>query len=302
MTIIQLQYIIEIEKHGSFNKAAQSLFISQPTLSSAIKEIEKELDCKIFIRHSKGVHVTPKGLAIINQAHKVIAEYNQLKFVNSLNEEYLDVIKISSQHYAFISEALNKYLQKYPQKKFQYIIKECKSYETINDICTLQTDIGFIMINHNNRKIFQEIFIQNNIEVHHLFSPKAHAFLHKTHPLANQAQVTLKQLQEFQTIIFEQDGSSTLTEEFIIQKELDRVIYVSDRGTLQTLICNSNAYNIGTGYLSQEMKTIGIVAKPIVDTILESQLCWIHLKERFLSQQELKFIEIVKEIKFFKQN
>ena len=78
MTIQQLKYIITISENGSLNKAAEVLFITQPSLTSAVRELEKELGITLFNRGGKGVTLTNDGTEFLQYARQVVAQYDRL--------------------------------------------------------------------------------------------------------------------------------------------------------------------------------------------------------------------------------
>lgn len=294
ITILQLMYVCEVEKQGSFSAAATSLYISQPTLSFAIKELETCLGYQLFTRTQKGSIPTNHGTVFITKAKKVLNHYYEL---NSSYLESLPIqsynLKISSQHYAFLSEAINIYIKRNHLQDYSFTLKECKSFEVINDVFEKKCDIGFIMMNDNNSDILSTIFKQKSILFTPLFKFNVHAFIQKNHPLAKNKVIALEELYEYPTVIFEQEGNSLLSEEMILQKVLNKVIYVSDRATLMTIIANTDAYNIGTGYLSYEMKKIGMIAIPLSNVKTPLHLGLIHLKDEHIPKQTQSLLSII---------
>lgn len=297
ITILQLMYVCEIEKRGSLSAAATSLYITQPTLSSAIKELESNLGYKIFTRDQKGSIPTTHGAMFIAQAKTVLKHYSALK------TSYLEIfptrsttLKISSQHYAFLSEAINIYIKRHQCLEYNFVVKECKTFEVINDVFERKCDIGFVMMNDNNSSVLAAIFEQKAIQFKPLFNFKPHAFVNTNHPLTKYTSIALEDLYEYPTVVFEQEGNSLLSEELILQTALNKVIYVSDRATLMTLIANTDAYNIGTGYLSCEMKKIGMKAIPINNQLLPLQLGLIYLEEQQITQQAQILVRIIKRL------
>ena len=298
MTLQQLIYVIEIDKYGSFNAAANNLFISQPTISVAIKELEDEIGYKIFLRTNKGTELTSNGIEFIHYAKNVLIEYEKLcdtftqkKVTNKLK------FRVSSQHYAFLSEAFVKFLEQYNYDSYNFVIKETKSLEAIEDVFQRKSDFAIILINDYNRTVLEDVFLKKGIDFHILANPKPHVTFRKNHPLANFKTITLEQLIDYPAIIFEQDGNDLLSEELIIQKQLPKVVFVNDRASLINIVINSDAYNIGTGYISKEMLDSGMVVKPMYllhDSTQE--IGWIHLKKYKPSIVTYQFIDIIKEL------
>lgn len=297
MTIQQLIYVIEIEKQGSINAAANSLYTSQPTISIAIKEIEEEIGYRIFSRTNKGIILTSQGAEFIHHAKKVLYEYDTLNEICLQKTRQCEIkFRVSSQHYAFLNEAFIRFLNMHKHNSYNFVIKETKSLEAINDVYQKKSDLAFIMIGESNRTILNEIFEKKNIVFHNLFNPKPHVFLNKNHPLALNKTIALEQLVEYPVIIFEQDGSDLLAEELIVQKKLSKVIYVNDRATLIGIVSNSDAYNIGTGYLSKEMTDSGMKSIPMEVKQTHQEIGWIHLEKYEPSLLVYQFIDIAKDL------
>jgi len=106
MTLQQLKYVIEVARSRSISKAAQALFISQPSLSNALKELEKEIGVKIFSRTNKGIHVTKEGSEFLGYARQVLeqAELLENRYYNNAAPQHH--FAVSAQHYAFAVSAL----------------------------------------------------------------------------------------------------------------------------------------------------------------------------------------------------
>ncbi|MDH6603851.1 DNA-binding transcriptional LysR family regulator [Bacilli bacterium PM5-9] len=298
MTLQQLLYVIEIDKQGSFNAAATALYASQPTISVAIRDLEEEIGYKIFLRTNRGIKLTNRGVEFIHYAKKVIYEYDQL---NEACLEYSkkDKIKfrVSSQHYGFLSEAFIIFFNSHNYDTYNFVMKETKSLEAIEDVFQKRSNIAIIAVTENNRTILEDIFEKKGIVFNHLSYPKPHVFVRKDHPLTKKDKIKVEDLSDFPALLYEQDGNDLLSEELVIQRKLNKVMYINDRATLIGIIGNSDAYNIGTGYLSDEMKNANMIAIPIESKHATSQeLGWIHLEKYEPSIEAYQFIEIIRKL------
>lgn len=297
MTIQQLLYAIEIEQTGSINIAAANLHTSQSNLSMAIKELEKKIGYPIFKRTNKGTILTNEGGEFLTHAKRVIFEYERLNetCLKKTSEAAIE-LKISSQHYAFLNEAFIIFLAQNPNSNYNCIIKETTTDKIIKDVYRKNCDVAFIVLSDYNRNILKEIFKKKNIVFNVLDMPAPHVFLNKNHPLAKTNSIHLDELDDYPNIIFDQDNNSVLAEEPIIQDNHRKTIYVNDRGTCMGFIGKSSAYNIGTGYLSKEMKDSGVVAIPLKDCSLKQEIACIHLKDYRPSRYVKQFINIVNDL------
>lgn len=295
MTVQQLLYAIEIEKQGSINAAAHILFISQPTLSIAIKELEKEIGFSIFRRTNKGIFLTDLGKEFIYYAKNVIIQMESLTNYCSLKTKiFSNRLNISSQHYAFINDAFIEYIEDIDSDDYNFRVKETQSIIAIQDVIDGKSDLAFILKSTFNKPFLEDLFDKKKIEYKKISDVKTHVFLSINNPLANKKSIHLDDLKEYPVVLYEQEGNEFFAEELIIQSDLKKIIYINDRATSMSIISRSNAYNLGTGYLSKEMKNAGMKAIPLENDIGEKEIGWIHLKKNIPTSQMLRFIDIVK--------
>lgn len=295
MTIQQLLYVIEIEKRGSINAAANKLFISQPTLSIAIKELEKEVGFDIFVRNNKGISVTEDGIEFIYYAKNVLMQMESLSnYCHHKTKSFSNKLFVSSQHYGFVSDAFGEYIKEFNNQEYNFKIKETQSVSAIDDVVHGKSDLAFILMNSSNRLFLKDIFDKRGIIYHKICKVKAHVFLNQNHPLVNRKSINLDDLEPYPVIVYEQEGNELFAEELMIQSDSNKVIYINDRATSMSVLANTNGYNLGTGYLSKEMYEVGLRSVPLENDIGEKDIIWIHLAKTKPTNQALKFVGIVK--------
>ena len=124
MTLQQIRYVITIAEKGSMNKASETLFVSQPTLTSAIRELEMEIGITIFIRTSRGVFLTAEGEEFLADARQLFQEYQWI------NDKYSDAktvrqkFSVSTQHYSFVDKAFVETVKQFGTSSFDFSIRE----------------------------------------------------------------------------------------------------------------------------------------------------------------------------------
>ena len=296
MTLQQLKYILTIAKYESINEASKQLFISQPTLSHAIKELENEIGFSIFQRSNKGIIVTPQGYEFLGYARQVLAQYSLLedKFLTKSNHKAK--FSISTQHYSFAVNAFVDFIQEYNQDEYDFQIRETRTYEIIEDVKNFTSEIGILYLNDFNRQVIQQQLNDNNLDFYLLFTAKPHVFLGKNNPLASQDSVTLEDLEDYPYLSFEQGHHNAFyyCEEILSTIRHKKSIRVSDRATLFNLLIGLNGYTICTGIISQELNGPDIVSVPLlVDEQIE--IGYILNKHTSLSQLGKTYIEKLKE-------
>ncbi|AOM83508.1 LysR family transcriptional regulator [Salisediminibacterium beveridgei] len=266
MTLQQLRYVIEVAKHRSISKAAQKLFISQPSLSNAMKELETELGVTIFSRTNKGIVITPEGSEFLGYARQVIEQTDLLENrFNNAAQSPQQHFSVSAQHYAFAVSAFVKLLKDYNQDEYEFTLRETRTYEIIDDVKNLRSEIGILYMNDFNRQVISKFLREGNLVFHDLFEASPHVFISSTNPLAKQESVTLEDLLPYPYLSFEQGdyNSFYFSEEILSTVSRPKNIRVSDRATLFNLLIGLNGYTISTGVISYDLNDDDIVAVPL---------------------------------------
>ncbi|MHB8126520.1 MAG: LysR family transcriptional regulator [Desulfitobacteriaceae bacterium] len=265
MTLQQLKYAIEIATRGSINEAAKRLFITQPSLSNAIKELESELKITIFERTNKGISISVEGVEFLSYARQVLEQAELLK------NRYLDAkpspqhFSVSTQHYAFSVNAFVNLMKKYALEEYEFTLRETKTYEILDDVKNLRSEIGILYLNEFNSKVINKLMKENNLEFTVLFIATPHVFISAKNPLAKQEKVMLEDLDSYPCLSFEQGeyNSFHFSEEILSTLSHKKSIRVSDRATLFNLLIGLNGYTISTGVLSADLNGNNIIAVPL---------------------------------------
>jgi len=265
MTLQQLKYVIEVARSRSINKAAQRLFISQPSLSNALKELEEEIGITIFYRTNKGIVITSEGSEFLGYARQVVEQAELLENRYSNTRSTQQHFSVSSQHYAFAVSAFVRLLQDYDRKDYELTLRETKTYEIIDDVKNLRSEIGILYVNDFNKNVIQKFLREGNLEFHELFEAKAHVFISSTNPLAKKDFITLEDLDPYPYLSFEQGdyNSFYFSEEILSTLSRPKNIRVSDRATLFNLLIGLNGYTISTGVISQKLNGKEIISVPL---------------------------------------
>lgn len=191
MTLLQLKYIVTVAKQGSINKAAKELFIAQPSLTAAIKELEQELGITIFSRTNKGVIVSTEGEEFLGYARQVIEQTNLIEEKYFGQTPVKHQFCVSTQHYSFAVEAFVDVLQAYGGNEYDFRIRETQTYEIIEDVARLRSEIGILYLNEFNEAILRKEFKRHDLTFHPLFTARPHVFVSSFSPLASKDMVTL---------------------------------------------------------------------------------------------------------------
>lgn len=265
MTLQQLKYAVEIARCGSISNATRKLFISQPSLSTAIMELENEIGITIFNRTNRGIKVSAEGSEFLGYAKQVIEQAELLENRYSNKKLVKQSFSVSTQHYAFAVSAFVNLIKEYNLDDYEFTLRETKTYEIIEDVKNLRSEIGILYLNEFNSKVLNKFLRENNLVFTELFKATPHIFIGSENPLACKKYVTLKELEPYPYLSFEQGeyNSFYFSEEIQSTITHKKSITVSDRATLFNLLIGLNGYTISTGVISQDLNGNKIISVPL---------------------------------------
>lgn len=291
MTLKQLNYVIEVAQRGSISEAAKNLYIAQPSLSSAIRELEEELGFEIFLRSTKGISISSEGMEFLSYARQVQEQ------VQLLENRYFDKkapkreFSVSSQHYSFAVNAFVNIIKKHNDSEYKFKLRETATYEIIDDVKNMRSEIGILYLNDFNRAVIERILSENHLKFTPVFTASPHIFISRCHPLATNAIVTTEELEDYPYLSFEQGihNSFYFSEEILSLLPHKKEIAVTDRATLFNLLIGLNGYTISTGILDAELNGSDIIARPLA---VDDEICigWIS-KNGYLTSIGKEYID-----------
>jgi DNA-binding transcriptional LysR family regulator len=297
LTLQQLKYFIEIVNRGSINKAAEHLFITQPSLSNALKDLENELTLDLIIRTPRGISLTADGVEFLGYARQVVEQSGLLEERFLRKKPSRKILSISMQHYAFTINAFVNMVKKTNADEYEYILREGRTFEIIEDVKNLRSEIGILFVSTFNRKVMEKTFRENGLAFHPLFISKPHIFTGSGSPLAKKKAVTLDDLANYPRLSFEQgDFNSFYFSEEILSAEFSKKdIKVGDRATIFNLMIGLNGYTISTGIVSADLNGENIKAIPLlVDD--EIEVGYIAHKDIGLTRQANSYLDELKAV------
>lgn len=300
MTLQQLNYVITISECGSLNKAAEILYVAQPSLTGAVKELEKELGITIFNRSGRGVTLTNDGAEFLLYARQVYTQYRELLEKYGKAGNLKKKFGVSTQHYSFAVKAFVEMVKTFDTSKYEFAIRETKTKEVIDDVSTMRSEIGILYLSDFNRKALLKILSSQQLEFHSIIHCKPYVYLWKGHPLAKQKSITLPELQQYPCLSFEQGESASFyyAEEILSTCEYPRIIKANDRATMLNLMIGLNGYTLCSGIICEELNGDDYLAIPFdaedkaVDDTME--IGYIIRKNTLLSKMGRLYIEEIK--------
>lgn len=267
MTIQFLKYIVAVAEIGSITEAAKQLHISQPSLSAALKEAEKEVGFRIFTRSRSGIALTKEGVEFLGYARQVIQEMNLLEDRFILSKPEKQRFCVSTQHYTFTANAFVEMVQKFGQERFEFILNETQTHQILEDVKNRFCDLGIIYLCDRNKTFLQKTMDEMGLSFYELFSADPHVFLRAKHPLAGNKSVTLKDLQAYPRLNFLQGSyeSADFSEEPFSTELSEKEIRVSDRAAIVNLMIGLDGYTISSGIFPKYLQGRQIVSVPLAE-------------------------------------
>ena len=255
MTLIQLKYVITVAEEKSMNEAAKKLFISQPSLSSAIKEIEEEIGVNVFKRSNKGVIITPEGEEFVGYARQVVEQYTLLETKYIEKQRTKKKFGVSTQHYTFAVNAFIEMVKQFGMEEYEFAIRETKTHEIIEDVKNFKSEIGILYLNEFNKKVLNKIFAESGMEFHPLLDCHIYVYMWKGHPLADREEIALEELEDYPCLAFEQGNNNSFyfAEEVLSTYHYKQMIRANDRATLLNLMVGLNGYTLCSGIICEDL-------------------------------------------------
>lgn len=295
MTPQQLRYIVEISKHNSISQAASALFVTQPSISKAVQELETELEITILDRTNKGVVFTKEGTELLFHAKKLL---EQMEFVvdhfNKAKKINVTKFSISSQHYGFAIEAVANFMDYFAEQKYELSIREGKTTDVIDDVYTGKSMLGIVSLTDLNKHFFKRYFTSKLLTFTPLATLKQHVFLRKEHPLAHFERINLDQLRDYPYLTYQQDDMLLhFAEEALNVDNMEKLVYLKDRGAMNNLLSNTNSYNLGTGCIVDNYMNANIISIPLEEGT-QIQIGLVKRNDVFLPEEVLVYIDFLK--------
>lgn len=267
MTLQQLKYVITVAETGTITEAADRLYISQPSLTNAIHELEKEMNIQIFNRTNKGINLSKEGEDFLGYARQVLEQATILEDKYKGGDGGKKQFCVSTQHYSFAVNAFVDLIKKYGQDEYDFSLRETQTYEIIEDVAQMRSEIGVLFLNEFNELVINKLLKSHDLEFNQLFIAKPHVFISRKHPLADRTVITNEELQSYPYLSFEQGehNSFYFSEEIFSNSERKKNIRVRDRATLFNLLIGLNGYTVCSGVIDGKLNGKDIIAVPLAE-------------------------------------
>lgn len=294
MNIQQLRYVVAIANSGTFREAAEKMYVSQPSLSISVRDLEKELGFKIFRRTSSGTFLTRRGMEFYEKAKELVKGFDIFQNQYANPEEEKDEFSIASQHYDFLPPTITAFSERYPDYK-NFRIFESTTVQILDEVAQGHSEIGIIYLNNQNKKGIMQRVEKLGLEVIELIPFHTHIYLREGHPLAQKEELVMEDLADLPTVRFTQEKDEYLyySENFVDTSASSQMFNVTDRATLNGILERTDAYATGSGFLDSDSVN-GITVIRLKDN-LDNRMVYVKREEVELSQAGTLFVEVMQE-------
>ena len=299
MTLQQLKYAVAVADTHNITEASRRVFVSQPSLTAAIRELETEMGITIFSRSNKGVTVTNEGDEFLSYARQVLEQATLLedRFKSENGSGGNTIFSVSCQHYSFAVNAFVDVIRMFGGNEYDFTLRETQTHEIIEDVAHLKSEIGVLYLSSRNENVITKLIKKNNLVFEPLFTAPLHIFISKRNPLAKKKIIKLTDLAPFPYLTYEQGdfNSFYFAEEPLTEIDFDcpKNIQVRDRATLFNLLIGLDGYTICSGIISHELNGPEIIARPL-DCKEHMTVGIITRKSMTLSRYASAYIEALK--------
>ncbi len=296
MKLQQLRYVVKVAECGSITEASRRLFVSQPSITASIRDLENEMGVHIFERTNKGVIVSEEGETFLGYARQVLDQADLLEGRYKGTSEQVPHFSVSCQHYSFAVNAFVDVIREFDAARYDFTLREEQTHEIIEDVAHMKSELGILYLSEHNREVIERMLAANELVFEGLFCATPHVFVCSDHPLADHASVTLEDLEDYPFLSYEQGSYNSFyySEELTSTFERRKNIRVRDRATLFNLAMGLNGYTVCSGVISHELNGPGIISIPLdVDEYMEIGI--ITRKNTTLTRYGQAYIEAIRQ-------
>ena len=292
MKLQQLKYAVKVAECGSITEASRRLFVSQPSITASIRDLEDEMGVHIFDRTNKGVVVSEEGETFLGYARQVLEQADLMEHRYKGDVEQVPHFSVSCQHYSFAVNAFVDVIREFDAARYDFTIREEQTHEIIEDVAHMRSELGILYLSNRNREVIEKMLAANDLVFERLFTAAPHVFLSSEHPLAGRAHVSLEDLEPYPFLSYEQGSYNSFyfSEEITSTLDRRRNIRVRDRATLFNLLIGLDGYTACSGVISHELNGSNIIAVPLdVDEYMD--IGTITRKNTMLSRYGKAYVE-----------
>lgn len=295
MQIQQLRYLIAVAEEGSFRAAANKLYVSQSSVSVAIKDLEQETGVEVFRRTSRGTTLTAEGAELLDYARSIIEQVDLMEARYARSARGMQVrFAVSSQHYSLVVDAFADFAASHADPHCEFMLRESYTNQIIRDVQERRSELGVIYLSNYNDRVIRRALDAAELEFSPLYTAQPHVIVRQGHPLASKRQVAIEDLAGYYRIVQDQglESSSYFAEEPLSAVPSERRIVVTDNATLCSMLANADGYALGTGAFIGEDNQFASIPIATDETM---NVGYIHPAEVPLGTYAREFLELLEQ-------
>ncbi len=296
MNLLYLQYAVEIEKTGSISKAAENLYMGQPNLSRAIKELEASLGIAIFSRSSKGMVPTARGEEFLHYAKKVLNEIDVIENLYKNGEKKKEQFSISVPRASYIAHAFVEFSKKVQgYEKTELFYKETNALRAIKNIFEQDYHLGIVRYAYKNGGNFKKMFEEKGLAFETVTEFTYRLVMSEKHPLARLEEIRYADLSPYVEIAHADPYVPSLSMSAIKKEELpdntNHRIFVFERASQFELLSENTQTFMWLSPVPEPMlRRYGLVQKTCSDNTKRYMDLLIYRKDYTLSEIDKMFV------------
>lgn len=286
MQLQQLEYFIAIADAGSLNKAAEKLYMTQPSLSKAIANLEAELNIRVFERSRNGVEMTEEGRKLYVYAKAILERTELIRQLGVHGADIPETLTLATYPIITMGKWVTEFYNAHKQPYVHLRIIECRTMQAMEMVESGTAEIGFLMFNDRQKKEVQHTLKAKKLEFHPLGTDTWFANVGPCHPLYERDEVTMSELMEYACVRMPDDYFSNLTFfleiDGIMLNQISRVIHADDTGAIMSILLHTDAFRFGPGLSASDYAAYGIRSIPIRN-------CDVRINVGYVSRHRQKY-------------
>jgi len=302
MNFQHLIYLLEVNKRKSFSQAANSLFVSQPTISKAISALEEEFDITIFLRDHRNVKLTPDGESFVKMAEGMVGQYEAMKDFFETSENTIEFV-FSSTHSTFVSMSFYRLLERHKDTdNLLLTMINASTLDVLNSVQMGQSELGIILLSAPYSSFTLKEIEKKNLLYTCLANSTISVILGRNNPLSEREQVQPNELLGHTYVttssapIWQSSDTPKFIDDFYLLDHLSftRKVVVADRIIAYKIIDSSNAFTFAFGQDRDYVDGFDLRCVPLAAPRLKQEFGCVKLKKRTLSPIAEEFVELLK--------
>lgn len=303
MNLTHLRYMVEVERHGSITKAAAALYMGQPNLSKAIKELEREFGVPIFRRSAKGVIPTEKGKEFLLHAKAILSQVEKMEQLSREDDRSVLEFSLLLPRASYISHAFTLFLNEVDAvERMNIKFKETNSMSAIDLVADCEYDLGIIRYPINYEAFFLSAIEEKGLKAREIWTYDYVLLMSAKSSLARAVEVRSAVLDDYIEILHGDNIVPNISQTFLRRDtqlgSSRRHIFVYERGSQFDILSTvPNSYMWVSPLPREVLRRYNLVQKPCADLVKRNRDLLIYQSNYRLSQTEKLFIDTLDEVR-----